>query len=32
MLPRYRTADVDGLEVFYREAGDPRNPTMPPSW
>ena len=24
----YRTADVDGHEVFYREAGDPRNPTI----
>ena len=24
---RYRTATVDGLEVFYREAGDPR-PTL----
>lgn len=25
---RYRTATVDGLEVFYREAGDPANPTI----
>jgi len=24
----YRTVDVDGHEVFYREAGDPRNPTI----
>ncbi len=24
----YRTATVDGLEVFYREAGDPGRPTM----
>ena len=24
---RYQTATVDGLEVFYREAGDPSNPT-----
>jgi pimeloyl-ACP methyl ester carboxylesterase len=26
--PSYRTADVDGFEVFYREAGDPANPTL----
>jgi pimeloyl-ACP methyl ester carboxylesterase len=25
---RYNTASVDGLEVFYREAGDPANPTL----
>jgi pimeloyl-ACP methyl ester carboxylesterase len=25
---RYRTADVDGFEVFYREAGDPVKPTI----
>ncbi|HET6857455.1 MAG TPA: alpha/beta hydrolase [Streptomyces sp.] len=25
---RYRTAVVDGLEVFYREAGDPTRPTL----
>ncbi|KAA0078894.1 alpha/beta hydrolase [Mycolicibacterium sp. P9-64] len=25
---RFRTATVNGLEVFYREAGDPRNPTL----
>lgn len=24
----YRTASVDGLEVFYREAGDRSNPTL----
>jgi pimeloyl-ACP methyl ester carboxylesterase len=26
--PSYRTADVDGFEVFYREAGDPTKPTL----
>ncbi len=26
--PTYRTADVDGFEVFYREAGDPAKPTV----
>jgi GTP cyclohydrolase I len=25
---RYNTATIDGLEVFYREAGDPHNPTL----
>ena len=25
---RYRTADVDGYEIFYREAGDPARPTL----
>ncbi|SEG66739.1 MULTISPECIES: alpha/beta hydrolase [unclassified Methylobacterium] len=25
---RYRTADVDGFTIFYREAGDPTNPTL----
>jgi pimeloyl-ACP methyl ester carboxylesterase len=25
---RHRTAKVDGIEVFYREAGDPQNPTI----
>ncbi|MBW8723750.1 MAG: alpha/beta hydrolase [Inquilinus limosus] len=25
---RYRTADVDGFKVFYREAGSPRAPTL----
>jgi len=24
----YRTVKVDGLDVFYREAGDPKNPTI----
>lgn len=24
----YRTADVDGLEIFYREAGDPSKQTL----
>jgi len=24
----YRTANVDGFEVFYREAGDPAKPTL----
>jgi hypothetical protein len=24
----YRTADVDGFEMFYREAGDRSNPTL----
>ncbi len=26
--PTYRTADVDGIEVFYREAGDRSKPTI----
>ena len=26
--PTYRTADVDGFEVFYREAGDSAKPTV----
>lgn len=25
---RYHTVTVDGLDVFYREAGDPANPTI----
>jgi pimeloyl-ACP methyl ester carboxylesterase len=25
---RYRTATVEGLEIFYREAGDPSRPTL----
>ena len=25
---RYKTVTVDGLEIFYREAGNPRNPTI----
>jgi pimeloyl-ACP methyl ester carboxylesterase len=28
MHPTYRTADVDGFEVFYREAGDRAKPTL----
>src|SRR5262249_44259846 len=24
----YRTIDVDGIDVFYREAGDPNAPTL----
>jgi len=24
----YRTQQIDGLEIFYREAGDPSNPTL----
>lgn len=24
----YRTADVDGFDVFYREAGDAAKPTL----
>jgi pimeloyl-ACP methyl ester carboxylesterase len=26
MTTRYRTTTVDGLEIFYREAGDPNSP------
>ena len=25
---RYHTATIEGLEVFYREAGDPASPTL----
>ena len=25
---RHRTVTVDGLSIFYREAGDARNPTL----
>jgi pimeloyl-ACP methyl ester carboxylesterase len=28
MTVTYRTASVDGLKVFYREAGDPKAPTV----
>src|SRR5262245_27194663 len=28
MTPIYRTASLDGLPVFYREAGDPKAPTV----
>jgi hypothetical protein len=24
----YQSASIDGLEIFYREAGDRRNPTV----
>jgi len=27
-MTRYRTVTVDGLEVFFREAGHPSNPTL----
>jgi pimeloyl-ACP methyl ester carboxylesterase len=27
-MTTYRTIDVDGTEVFYREAGDPSRPTL----
>ncbi|MET0232550.1 MAG: alpha/beta hydrolase [Rhodanobacteraceae bacterium] len=27
-LPRYRMIDVDGLSIFYREAGSPQAPTL----
>ncbi len=25
---KYRTIEIDGLEIFYREAGNPENPTL----
>jgi pimeloyl-ACP methyl ester carboxylesterase len=28
MIPSYRTASVDGLKVFYREAGDAKSRTL----
>ena len=28
MSVRFKTADVDGLKVFYREAGDPARPVV----
>ncbi|MEV0644172.1 alpha/beta hydrolase [Phytomonospora sp. NPDC050363] len=28
MTAHHRTATVEGLEIFYREAGDPANPTL----
>ena len=28
MTTRYKTVSVDGLDVFYREAGDPSRPTL----
>ena len=27
-MTRFKTVNVDGLEVFYREAGDPSNPKL----
>ena len=27
-MTAYRTVDVEGVEVFYREAGDPGMPTL----
>ncbi len=27
-LVRYHTVPIDGIDVFYREAGDPANPTI----
>ena len=28
MRTKHRTVDVDGLQIFYREAGDPAAPTL----
>jgi pimeloyl-ACP methyl ester carboxylesterase len=25
---KHRTVEVDGLDIFYREAGDPADPTL----
>jgi pimeloyl-ACP methyl ester carboxylesterase len=25
---RYHTVSIDGLDVFYRQAGEPANPTL----
>jgi len=27
-MTHYRTLDIDGLKIFYREAGDPNRPTL----
>ncbi|MGY3441241.1 alpha/beta fold hydrolase [Bradyrhizobium sp. USDA 4473] len=27
-MTHYRTTEIDGLKIFYREAGDPTNPTL----
>lgn len=27
-MTKHRTAQIDGLEIFYREAGNPDNPTL----
>ena len=29
LATRCQTTTIEGLEVFYREAGDPNNPTLP---
>lgn len=28
MTTRYKTIDIDGIDIFYREAGDPAAPTL----
>jgi pimeloyl-ACP methyl ester carboxylesterase len=28
VMTRHKTVEVDGLEIFYREGGDPGNPTV----
>jgi hypothetical protein len=33
MTIHYRTADVSGIKIFYREAGSPSAPTLlTPAW
>ena len=27
-MTHYRTAEIDGLKIFYREAGNEKNPTL----
>ena len=27
-MTHYRTVEIDGLKIFYREAGDPKNPML----
>ena len=27
-MTTYRTINIDGLDIFYREAGSPHNPTI----
>ena len=27
-MTQYRTMEIDGLKIFYREAGDRKNPTL----
>lgn len=27
-MTKHRTREIDGLEIFYREAGDPENPAL----